>query len=64
MERNITQQIGSADATRVISYEKAAEHEKATQKQEVLSCNQLLRNLLKTNLKLIKINDINTFLMF
>lgn len=32
--------------------------------QEELSCNQLLKNLLKTNLRLLKLNDIGTILLF
>ncbi len=65
MERTITHQMGGVEAMKAISYEKAAEaQEKEAQKNEVLSCNQLIKNLLKTNLRLLKINDINTFLMF
>lgn len=65
MERIITTQSGGVDAMRTVSYEKAAaQHEKEAQKNEVLSCNQLLKNLLKTNLRLLKINDISTFLLF
>ncbi len=65
MERIITHQMGGVEAMKTISYEKAAtEQEKENEKNEVLSCNQLLKNLLKTNLRLLKINDINTFLMF
>lgn len=64
MERIITTQSGGVDAMRTVSYEKAAQQEKEVQKNEVVSCNQLLKNLLKTNLRLLKINDISTFLLF
>ena len=37
---------------------------KNEKEQEELSCNQLLKNLLKTNLRLLKLNDIGTILLF
>ncbi len=55
----------SANARDAVSFEKAAiELEKETKKEEELSCNQLLRNLLKTNLRLLKLNDISSVLLF
>ncbi|OIQ18668.1 MAG: hypothetical protein BM557_07025 [Flavobacterium sp. MedPE-SWcel] len=48
-----------------VSFEKAAnELEKEVKKDEVLSCNQLIKNLLKTNLRLLKLNDISSVLLF
>ena len=65
MERIITTQMGGVEAMKMVSYEDAAtQQEKDAEKNEELSCNQLLKNLLKTNLRLLKINDISTFLMF
>jgi hypothetical protein len=57
--------MGGVDAMKMVSYEDAAtQQEKEVEKNEELSCNQLLKNLLKTNLRLLKINDISTILMF
>ena len=68
MERSITNQFNSLNAVNAASFEKAAaEFEKEAQevqKIEELSCNQLLKNLLKTNLKLLKLNEISTVLLF
>lgn len=65
MERIITKQMGGVDAMKLVSYEEAAaQQEKETEKNEELSCNQLIKNLLKTNLGLLKLNDISTFLLF
>ena len=65
MERIITNQPGSINAVNTVSYEKAAaEFEKESQRTEELSCNQQLKNLLKTNLKLLKLNEISAILLF
>jgi hypothetical protein len=65
MERIITHQAGTINAVNTASYEKAAaEFEKEAQKVDDLSCNQLIKNLLKTNLKLLKLNEISTMLLF
>lgn len=62
MERIITQPAG-AETLNVVSYAEAAAFEQET-KTEELSCNQLLKNLLMTNLKLLKLNEISTVLLF
>ena len=65
MERIITNQPGSMNAANTVSFEKAAaEFEKEVKKVDELSCNLLLKNLLKTNLRLRKLNEISTMLLF
>ncbi|AXG74675.1 hypothetical protein DVK85_10710 [Flavobacterium arcticum] len=55
----------SVNARDTVSFEKAAiEFEKETKREEVLSCNQLIKNLLKNNLRLLKLNDIRSVLLF
>ena len=64
MERIITKQ-DSMNTLKAVSYEKAASKlEQEAQKTEELSCNQLLKNLLMTNVKLLKLNEIRTMLLF
>ena len=64
MER-VLHHNNSLNANKVVSFEKAAaELDKETERAEVLSCNQLLKNLLKTNLKLIKLNELSSMLLF
>lgn len=68
MERSITNQQSSLNAVNAASFEKAAKEfakeAQEAQKVEELSCNQLIKNLLKTNLKLLKLNEISTVLLF
>ena len=68
MERSITNQQGSLNAVNAASFENAAKEfakeSQETQRVEELSCNQLIKNLLKTNLKLLKLNEISTVLLF
>ncbi|KGO86599.1 hypothetical protein Q765_10265 [Flavobacterium rivuli WB 3.3-2 = DSM 21788] len=53
------------DALNALSYEKAAaEIENDTKQTEELSCSLQLKNLLITNLKLLKFNDISAILLF
>jgi len=48
-----------------LSYERAAaEIEHETKQTEELSCSLQLKNLLMTNLKLLKLNDISALLLF
>ncbi|WP_297332509.1 hypothetical protein [Flavobacterium sp.] len=64
MERLVNHE-SSANAVNAVLYERAAAQlEKETEKPEVLSCNQLVKNLLKTNLKLLKLNEISSILLF
>jgi hypothetical protein len=52
-------------AVNAVSYEKAAaELENETKQTEELSCSLQLKNLLMTNLKLLKLNDISAILLF
>jgi hypothetical protein len=64
MERTIaTPENGNR--LKAISYEQAAaEIEKEAKSTEVLSCSLQLKNLLKTNLKLLKLNEITSMLLF
>ncbi len=65
MERIITNQPGSMNAVNTVSFEKAArDFESETQKVEEISCNQLIKNLLRTNLRLRKLNELSTMLLF
>ncbi len=65
MERIITKQQGSINAVNTVSFEKAAaEFEREVNKVDELSCNQLIKNLLKTNLRLRKLNELSTMLLF
>lgn len=65
MKSIITQQDNSLTTNKTANFEmaKAGQEAQAVKAAEV-SCNQLLKNLLKTNLKLLKINDISTILLF
>lgn len=64
MERIITTNGKGQDA-RAISYGMAAaEFEKNVKEVEEVSCSLQLKNLLKTNLKLLKLNEISSILMF
>jgi len=64
MERIITTNRTGNDIA-AISFERAsAEFEKDVKGIEEVSCKQQLKNLLKTNLKLLKLNEISSILMF
>jgi hypothetical protein len=53
------------EAINAMSYNTAAaEIEKETKQTEELSCSLQLKNLLVTNLKLLKLNDISAILLF
>jgi len=53
------------EALNALSYEKAAaEIENETKQTEEVSCSLQLKNLLITNLKLLKFNDISAILLF
>ena len=59
---NKTEKGGMINA---LSYEKAAaEFENETKQTEELSCSLQLKNLLMTNLKLLKLNEISAILLF
>jgi len=63
MERIITN--GRSNDAGAISFEKAAtDFEQSIKKVEEVSCNLQLKNLLKTNLKLLRLNEISSFLLF
>lgn len=63
MERTITHD-SALNTQNAVSYKAAtAEFEKEVQ-QEELSCSLLLKNLLKTNLRLTKLNEISMVLFF
>jgi len=68
MERSTTTQQSSLKAMNAASYKEAAnqfgKEAQEIRKVEELSCNQLIKNLLKTNLKLLKLNEISTVLLF
>jgi len=63
MERIITRTAG-AEIVNTVSYGEVAAFEQEVIKTEELSCNQLLKNLLITNLKLLKLNEISSVLLF
>ncbi|ALM47715.1 hypothetical protein AMR72_01645 [Flavobacterium psychrophilum] len=64
MERIITQP-GHDKALNALSYEKAAlEFAEENERTEDVSCSLLLKNLLMNNLKLLKINEIRSMLLF
>lgn len=64
MERTITN-YENRNAMNAAPFDKAASgFEKEVKKVQELSCTQLLKNLKKTNLRLLKINDISTMLLF
>ena len=48
----------------ILYTEAAAEFEKETKQAEELSCSLQLKNLLITNLRLLKLNEITTILLF
>ena len=53
------------EAKNALYYEKAvAEIDNETKQTEELSCSLQLKNLLMTNLKLLKFNDISALLLF
>lgn len=65
MERILLDTNGGFDAAKAVSYEKAAaEFNQEAENAEELSCNQLLKNLLKTNLTLRKLNELSSMLLF
>jgi len=53
-----------AQALNAILYTGAAEFEKETKQAEELSCSLQLKNLLLTNLRLLKLNEITAILLF
>lgn len=64
MDSIITNENERMNAMKMSFYENAGtQDDREDIRQEEVSCNQLLKNLLKTNLRLLKMNDI-TFLMF
>jgi hypothetical protein len=64
MERVLQQPESVRNTAAIASFDKAAaEYEQEVKKAEEVSCNQLLKNLLKTNLKLLKMNEIS-FILF
>lgn len=64
MEQTLHQST-TIDRSTTISFDKASENTKTNiKKTEELSCNQLVKNLLKTNLRLLKLNDISSVLLF
>jgi hypothetical protein len=65
MERIITTNRTGADPA-AISYEKAASEIEKNDVNEVgeVCCGLLLKNLIKTNLKLINLNDIRSIIFF
>lgn len=65
MERIITTNRAGADPA-AISYEKAANEIEKNNVNEVgeVCCGQLLKNLIKTNLKLLNLNDIRSIIFF
>lgn len=53
------------NANNAASYsEAAAQFKNEAEVPQELSCNQQIKNLLKTNLRLLKLNEINTILLF
>lgn len=63
MERIITH-MESVNEYNALSYEKAAAEFAAEKEQrEEVSCSLLLKNLLRNNLMLLKINEISTILL-
>lgn len=64
MEHSL-QQNSNIEAAKTVFYEHVtAEQDNEAKKADELSCNQLIKNLLKTNLRLIKLNDISSMLLF
>lgn len=65
MERIITTNRRGGD-TAAISYEKALSEteKKEVNRVEEASCGLLLKNLIKTNLKLLNMNDIRSIIFF
>lgn len=64
MERTIISTEKGVNTINAASFEMTAPKSEEAQKTGELSCNQLLKNLLKTNLRLLKTNDISTMLLF
>ncbi|WP_294822037.1 hypothetical protein [uncultured Flavobacterium sp.] len=54
----------SLNAHNSLSYEEAAAEFEKEAREEDLSCSLLLKNLLKTNLRLTKLNEISMVLFF
>ena len=64
MESNIIQ-AGNANELNALSYtDAAAQFEKEIPDASELSCSLLLKNLLLTNLKLLKLNEISAVILF
>ena len=63
MERTITHD-NSLNAYSSVSYQDAVSEFEKEVKEEELSCSLLLKNLLKTNLRLTKLNEISMVLFF
>lgn len=64
MERIITSGQKGSDAGAISYQMAAADQEKNTKQVEEISCSLQLKNLLKTNLKLLKLNEISSILLF
>lgn len=63
MEQTITHD-SLMNAHNAVSYEEAAAEFEKEAREEELSCSLLLKNLLKTNLRLTKLNEISMVLFF
>lgn len=64
MESNIIQ-AGNASELNALSYTDAAsQFENESREPQELSCSLLLKNLLLTNLKLLKLNEISAVILF
>lgn len=65
MERIITNQPAGINAANTVSFERASiEFETEAKRVEEVSCNQLIKNLLLTNLRLRKLNELSSMLLF
>ncbi|OYQ37007.1 hypothetical protein CHU92_09035 [Flavobacterium cyanobacteriorum] len=65
MERTIIHQQDSTYAADTVMFEKAAvEFENEIMPAEDLCCSQQIKNLLNTNLRLRKLNELSTMLLF
>ncbi len=65
MGPTITINESSKETTNAVSYEMAAaEFEKEAERTVEVCCNQLIKNLLMNNLRLLKLNEINAILLF
>jgi len=64
MERSFTTQQNK-EVQNALSYEvAAAEFVKSLKEADEVSCSLQLKNLLKTNVKLLKLNEIRSMLLF